>query len=301
MPVTFETIACPACDCPDYTAQFTVRDRFETVPGQLFHIVRCRRCRLLYLNPRPDETSIAAFYASSDYDPFISSRKRDGIFDQLYRGARQFSIRRKASRVVKDLPTGVRTLDVGCATGEFLLELQRRGFQPAGVEPDPGAAEYARERKGLQVWTGTIDDVPPAGGPYELITFWHVLEHVHRLQRTLAVVHNLLSERGRLALAVPNPQSLDARLYGTNWVAWDTPRHLYHFEPAVMLDLLERAGFRAERAGAVAFDAFYHTLLSEPKSLPGYLRGGWRGTRSYLRGWFGADGSSELYFAYKRS
>ncbi len=301
MPVTFETIACPACDCPEHTAQFTVRDRFNTVPDQLFHIVRCNRCHLLYLNPRPDETSIAAYYASSDYDPFISSRERSGVFDTLYRSARQLSVKRKASRVVKGLPAGAKTLDVGCATGEFMLELCRRGLNPSGVEPDPGAARFAREQKGLQVWTGTIEEVPSSAGPFDLITFWHVLEHVHRLQRTLAIVYDLLSERGRLALAVPNPQSLDARLYDADWVAWDAPRHLYHFEPAVMLELLERAGFRAERAGAVAFDAFYHTLLSEPKSLPGCLRGGWRGAQSYLRGLFCADGSSELYFAHKRS
>lgn len=299
--MTFETIACPACDCPEFAAQFNVGDRFNTVPDQLFHIVRCSRCHLLYLNPRPDEASIAAFYASSDYDPFISSRERGGVFEKLYRSARQLSVMRKASRVVKGLPPGARTLDVGCATGEFMLELRRRDFQPSGVEPDPGAARFAREQKGLQVWTGTIEEVPSAAGPFDLITFWHVLEHVHRLRRTLAIVYDLLSERGKLALAVPNPQSLDARQYGADWVAWDAPRHLYHFEPAVMLELLERAGFRAERVGAVAFDAFYHTLLSEPKSLPGYLRGGWRGAQSYLRGWFGSDGSSELYFAHKRS
>ena len=298
--MTFETIACPACDCPDYAAALTVRDRFETLPGQLFYIVRCRNCRLLYLNPRPDEASIAAYYAAAEYDPFISSTERSGFFDKAYRNARRLSVRRKAARVVHDLARGAKTLDVGCATGEFMLELRRRGFLPSGVEPDAGAAKFAVERNRLTVWTGTIEDVPSSAGPFELITFWHVLEHVHRLKRTLAVAHALLSSDGRLAIAVPNPQSKDARAYGAKWVAWDTPRHLYHFEPPVMLKLLEDAGFSAKRAGAVAFDAFYHCLLSEPKLLSGYLRGGLRGFDSYLRGLAGADGSSELYLAYKK-
>ena len=298
---TFETISCPACDSSEFTSEFSVRDRFDTLPGQLFHIVRCRRCRLLYLNPRPDENSIAAFYASSDYDPFISSRGGQGVFDKLYRNARRLSVMRKASRVSEGIAAGAKTLDVGCATGEFMLELRRRGFQPFGVEPDGGAASFARDRHKLQVWTGMIEAIPSSSGPYDLITFWHVLEHVHRLRQTLDIARSLLSERGRLAIAVPNPQSLDARFYGTRWVAWDTPRHLYHFEPPVMLELLENSGFRAERAGAVAFDAFYHTLLSERKSLTGYVRGGWCGAISYARGLIGADGSSELYFAYKKS
>ena len=169
-----------------------------------------------------------------------------------------------------------------------------------GVEPDPGAAEFARTKHDLSVWTGTIQDVPLADRSCDLITFWHVLEHVHDLKGVLRRASDLLSPGGKLAIAVPNPLSSDARTYGGSWVAWDAPRHLYHFEPDVMLDVLLKLGFRPQRAGAVAFDAFYHSLLSERKTIFGFMRGGWRGFASYLRGLAGAEGSSELYLAYKR-
>jgi len=298
--VTFETIACPACGSAEFSVDLRVRDRFDVLPGQIFSIVRCRNCRLLFLNPRPDADSIGVFYASGEYDPFVSNRERATTFTRLYRAARKLSVRRKASRVVRELKYGAKTLDVGCATGEFMVELRRRGFEPFGVEPDPDAAEFARQQ-GLKVWTGTIADVPNEAGPFELITFWHVLEHVHDLRNVLKRAHVLLSPSGQLAIAVPNPLSADATTYGPSWVAWDTPRHLYHFEPPVMLKLLEQSGFRAQRAGAVAFDAFYHSLLSEKKTVLGLLRGGTVGLTSYLRGLIGAEGSSELFLAHKRS
>jgi SAM-dependent methyltransferase len=277
-----------------------VDDRFQVEPGKQYHIVECAECRLLFLNPRPDSDSIAAFYATDDYDPFGSESEAKSLSTKLYQIARPISIRRKASRVVKNLKRGSKTLDVGCATGEFMLELKRRGFVPFGVEPDPRAARYAREKSGLNVASGGIENASSENGPYSLITFWHVLEHVHLLKENLKRSHELLSDEGRLAIAVPNPSSTDAKAYGRDWVAWDSPRHLYHFRPEVMMNLLKRSGFRAERAGAVAFDAFYHSILSESSGSAGLIRGGVRGSLSYLRGLLGQGGSSELYFAYKQ-
>jgi predicted SAM-dependent methyltransferase len=124
-----------------------------------------------------------------------------------------------------------------------------------------------------------------------LITFWHVLEHVHKLRETLEIARQLLSPRGKIAIAVPNPLSFDAKAYGDKWVAWDAPRHLYHFEPPVMLDLLIRAGFDPRSLGAVAFDAFYHSMMSEKRKSRGVMRGAYRGMLSYTSGLLGGPGS----------
>jgi len=298
--VHFETISCPACGSCSYEREIEACDRFDTIPGRVYSIVRCTECRLLYLNPRPDAASVSAFYNVEGYDPFVSSRDNSSPLTALYQTARRFTIRRKASRVSRGITRGARCLDVGCATGEFLVELRRRGFETFGVEPDEKAAEYARSQHGLQVWTGMIDDVPADSGPFDLITLWHVLEHVHDLKGNLRRLRELLKDGGRLALAVPNPLSWDAKVYGAKWVAWDTPRHLYHFEPPVMNRLLEQAGFAARRGGAVAFDAFYHCLLSESGNPLGFVRASWCGLRSFLDGALGGEGSSELYFAQKR-
>jgi 2-polyprenyl-3-methyl-5-hydroxy-6-metoxy-1,4-benzoquinol methylase len=298
----FETTDCPACGSRDYAPELEVRDRFDVVPGRKYPIVRCGQCRLLFANPRPNAASIAAFYAAEGYDPFVSASDRASLMTLAYRFVRRFTVRRKVSRAIRGLhhPQGT-ALDVGCATGEILIELQRRGFQVRGVEPDPGAADYARQQLHVTVWTGAIDAVPKDAGPFDLITMWHVLEHVHDLPGTLQRVHELLGDQGRFVIAVPNPLSGDRRDYGTGWAGWDTPRHLYHFEPDVMLALLKRYGFQATRQGALAFDAFYHCLMSEPNKTAGLPRAAWRGSKSFLRGLGGGHGSSELYFATKRS
>ena len=295
----FETIACAACGSKDYEKVLEVADRFNTIPDQIFDIVCCKACGLLFTNPRPDLESIGEFYKAEEYDPFGSAESGGSLISSLYQFARPFSIRRKASRVIAGLPVRARTLDVGCATGEFMIELRRKNFQVFGVEPNPKAAEFARQKHGLTVWTGTIEQAPEIAGPFSLITFWHVLEHTHKLRENLDRAYQLLEKGGRVAIAVPNPESRDAQAYREKWVAWDAPRHLYHFKPQVMIDLLNRSGFRAERLGAVAFDAFYHSILSEPKSVVGLMRGGCRGLSSYLSGLTGHTGSSELYLAHK--
>ncbi|MDD5088009.1 MAG: class I SAM-dependent methyltransferase [bacterium] len=240
------------------------------------------------------------FYGEG-YDPFLSSRDQASAFAMLYRFVRRFTVARKAARIARGIPSGGKCLDVGCATGELLAALNGRGFDVRGVEPDAQAAEYARTAQGVTIWTGTIHDVPDAEKPFDLIVLWHVLEHVPDLRGNLARLHDLLRAGGRLAIAVPNPLSRDARIYGSEWVAWDTPRHLYHFEPPVMLALLGQMGFVARHAGAVAFDAFYHSLLSERGGAFRFLRAGGHGLSSYLQGIFGGHGSSELYFATKRA
>lgn len=295
----FETIACPGCGSEKHQPFLDVRDRFNVIPERLFSIVRCAHCGLLYTNPRPDAASIGAFYAAEGYDPFISGRGGRSMEDRLYRFIRFFTMRRKAARAARGVKFGANVLDVGCATGELLIQLQRRGFRVFGAEPDAKAAEFARQSHGLTVWTGGIEAVPDDAGPFDLITMWHVLEHVHDLRGTILSLRKLLTANGRLVIAVPNPNSSDARAYGKNWVAWDAPRHLYHFESAVLIDFLNRSGFRAERKGAVAFDAFYHCLLSERISVTGYARAAVRGLISWLRGACGGEGSSELYWATK--
>lgn len=295
----FETIDCPGCGSTDYRPWLEVPDRFHIVPGQFFSIVRCNRCRLLFTNPRPDASSIGEFYAAEGYDPFISGSDRPSLKRTVYRSVRFFTMRHKAVRVSAGLLPGGRSLDVGCATGEMMLELRKRGFETFGVEPDPKAADYAKTRLGLTVWNGGVEAVPVDVKPFDLVTLWHVLEHVHDLPGTLARLHQLTVPGGRLAIAVPNPRSQDAKAYKAEWVAWDAPRHLYHFEPDVLLELLNRSGFRAERKGAVAFDAFYHCLLSDRKSATGLCRAVVRGKLSFLRGLIGGEGSSELYWAYR--
>jgi SAM-dependent methyltransferase len=198
--VTFEIIGCPACGSADYRHALEVRDRFNIVPDRTYSIVRCQGCRLLFVNPRPDALSIAAFYNTEGYDPFVGGASGKSWTTSAYKLARKFTVPRKVARATKGLQDAHSALDVGCATGEFAAALRKRGWNVWGAEPDAAAAEQARSRFGLTVWTGNISAVPPHAGPFDLITMWHVLEHVHDLKGTVARVRELLSPAGRLRL-----------------------------------------------------------------------------------------------------
>jgi len=105
-----------------------------------------------------------------------------------------------------------------------------------------------------------LAELPPAA--FDAITLWHVLEHVHDLTGYVARFHELLTENGRLFIAVPNHQSYDASAYGQHWAAYDVPRHLYHFSPESIRRLFEDRGFVVHTHKPMLFDSYYVSLLS---------------------------------------
>ena len=140
----------------------------------------------------------------------------------------------------------LRVLEVGCATGKIALALAAaRGWQVAGIEPAPAAAERARAA-GLETHTGTLDDYAgPAG--FDAVLFVHVLEHLPDPLAALARARELLAPGGRLVVALPNAEAFERRLFAGAWDGWDLPRHVHHFGPASLCALLARAGFAPGR------------------------------------------------------
>jgi 2-polyprenyl-3-methyl-5-hydroxy-6-metoxy-1,4-benzoquinol methylase len=156
-----------------------------------------------------------------------------------------------------------RLLDVGCGPGEFLAEMSRRGWQVAGLDADPKAVERARARLGPAVACHGVEELPPSSGPYDVITLWHVLEHLERPRQALQLLAAQLAPGGRLLIAVPNLESIDARTYGPDWVAWDAPRHLQHFTWATLERLCREQGLRPIARRGLPVDAPYNALMSE--------------------------------------
>lgn len=138
-------------------------------------------------------------------------------------------------------------LDVGCGRGVALALYRERGWTPFGVEPSPTAARYAREVMGLSVHQGEFLDARFPSGFADVVLFQHSLEHVPHPSVELREAHRVLRGPGLLVVMVPNAASLDARLFGRWWYAWDLPRHLYHFTPRTASALLTKAGFRVQR------------------------------------------------------
>ena len=219
-------------------------------------LVRCQNCGLIYLSPRPTPQEIGAYYPA-DYGPFRPAIEDERMALMRYMRRRKLAQRRHLIEQFSGRKTG-RVLDVGCATGLFLHEMSLAGWETAGVELTPTAAEYARKRFGLNVFTGTLSELPAAPGAFDVVTFWDVLEHTFSPSSELARAATLLSPGGLIAINVPNWHSPDRRLFGPHWIGLDPPRHLYVFTRASLTTLLERAGLRP--VGWVCFMPSYFSF-----------------------------------------
>ncbi|MCK4579116.1 MAG: class I SAM-dependent methyltransferase, partial [Candidatus Marinimicrobia bacterium] len=176
-----------------------------------------------------------------------------------------------------------RLLDIGCGTGYFAGLMQRAGWTVEGVEANHGARQLAIERYGLKVYTP--DDFSDlADEKYDVITLWHVLEHVHDLDGYLLKIRSLLDNNSKLILALPNYTSYDARAYGALWAAYDAPRHLYNFTPGAVDKLVRRHNFSISSMAPMPLDAYYVSLESEKHRDNGgsLVRGAVLGFRSNL-------------------
>ncbi len=259
---SLETVNCPVCGSQHFHEIIKAPDRFSVEQGLKFSIVGCDICGFRFLNPRPEAAEISAYYMNAEYQPFISAQAKQKMWDRLYRQVRVFALRRKRERIEK-LKTGGRLLDVGCGTGEFLFEMEQHGWQVEGIEPDESAVKFACEHFGLHVKVGDEKELEGVEKQYDVITLWHVLEHVSSPQKLMVNCENLLADRGLLLLAVPNIASLDAAFYGPLWVALDAPRHLSHFTPGVMQRLLDGSRLRLVKWNSMPLDSYYNCLMSE--------------------------------------
>jgi 2-polyprenyl-3-methyl-5-hydroxy-6-metoxy-1,4-benzoquinol methylase len=256
--VSYERLeSCPVCSKPEFRNKLVVEDR--TVSHESFAIVQCAGCGFQFTNPRPSQADIGRYYESDDYVSHNSSAT--GLVNQAYKVARFFTIRRKVSLLNKFAPRRGQLLDYGCGTGHFLGAAKSAGWQVAGLEPNARAREAASQRLGQPIGQKDLASFQP--GTFDAITLWHVLEHVHTLNETLVQLKALLRPDGVLLIAVPNVESLDAQHYRELWAAYDVPRHLYHFAPKTMAQLLKKHKLTIRETLPMPLDAYYVSMLSE--------------------------------------
>ncbi len=242
----------------------------------------CAGCGLIRLSPRPAPSFVRDHHKQDGYDPFLSFTTPHNLTERIYLSARRWTARWKHNLIKRILPNGGNVLDIGCGTGEFLAAISDLA-DVQGVEPEPEAARYGRERLGLNIHTGDLDSVVLPAGKFRLVTMWHAIEHMPQPVEALSRVHDLLEPDGRLLIAVPNIGSFDATAYESNWVAVDAPRHLWHFTPAKLDQVAETAGFKLVEQRALPLDLFYNVLLSEQvRSAAGI---GWKLIAPFRMGW----------------
>ena len=135
-----------------------------------------------------------------------------------------------------------RALDLGCGSGAYLLLLENIGWEVMGVDIGDNVTREVKEAN-IPTFTGDLKDLHLETNSFHLITMWHVLEHLPSPLESLQEIKRLLTDNGCLFIEVPNRASIVTKIFRSTWFAWDLPRHLFHFSPASITELLRRAGF----------------------------------------------------------
>lgn len=267
----------------------------HTVSGKEFKLLYDPEKDMLITTPKPNLEELPSFYKSENYISHTDSEK--SLTDKIYQRVKKFMLVKKLKWIEKKFPQKGRILDIGAGTGDFLYEAQKRGWRINGIEPNPDARGRALE-KGVGL---SIDSTNFKSEKFDVITMWHVLEHVPDLKSQIIEIEHLLKKNGLLIIAVPNFKSYDAMFYKENWAAYDVPRHLWHFSQNSFRHLLLGTGFKQSDSKPLIFDAYYVSLLSEKYKTgkPNFLKAIYRGFKSNFKARSTSEYSSIAYFFRK--
>ena len=296
MASTIHYQVCPICASELIGKLYVAKD--FTVSGELFEVWRCNSCSCGFTQDVPDASTIGPYYAAESYVSHTDSSK--GFINSVYHKVRSYALRTKKNLVTELVGKQTGTLlDIGAGTGAFVNTMQSAGWQVTGLEPDATAANQALVKYNIQLQPA--DAIYTLGShQFDTITMWHVLEHVHDLHGYFKRFSEVLKSDGILVIAVPNYTSTDARIYGKNWAALDTPRHLYHFSPSSMELIADTYGFKLVTKKAMWFDAFYVAMLTEQHNGGSFIKAILVGLWSNLTAFLDVNKCSSVIYAFKK-
>ena len=234
----------PTLNCIDYT-----------VSNESYEVMYNPEFDMMVTQPVPE--NLNSYYESESYISHTDSKKT--IFDSVYQLVKNHTLKQKL-KLINNLNTEEKTiLDVGAGTGDFLKVCKNNNWKTFGVEPSEKARSFA-EKKAiiLQEDITTYKDEK-----FDVISLWHVLEHIPNLIAYINQLKKLLKTNGVLIIAVPNYKSYDANYYKQFWAAYDVPRHLWHFSKSSIKKLFLTVDMKVSKILPMKFDAFYVSLLSE--------------------------------------
>lgn len=232
----FEYVTCNLCGGDDTRLLYKVSPVRRNQKGE-FDLVKCRKCGLVYTNPRPDSKSIAAYYDES-YE-YHETRNMTFLERLHYRYFRNPGLKKG------------KILDVGCGNGNYLYLFRKKGWDCYGTEVSSSMIDYMISDLGLKIFKGELYDITLPEEYFDVVTFWGSLEHMNNPFEVLTKTYRLLKPGARVIILVPNIESLEARIFRNYWHHIEVPTHYYQFSPETLTNLLKRAGFKIER---VRFD-----------------------------------------------
>ena len=257
----------PYLKCKDYT-----------VSDENYELMFNKEYEMLVTIPVPE--NLSNYYKSEDYISHTDSKKT--LFDKIYQTVKNITLKRKLRLVDECLlhqnsisRPEKNILDIGAGTGDFLKVCKVNLWNVFGTEPDIEARNIAA-KKGVLLHKNVSQFTDKK---FEIITLWHVLEHVENLEEYILILEELLSKNGKLIIAVPNYKSYDAKYYSKFWAAFDVPRHLWHFSETSISKLFATVNLKVEKTLPMKFDAYYVSLLSEK-----YKRGRMKPFSAFYRG-----------------
>lgn len=286
---------CPICNHNQFSEFLKTKDYMIT--KEEFIIVKCNNCDFCFTNPIPSIDEIGRYYKSEEYVSHSSSKK--GIINSIYNLVRNYTLGKKV-KLIKSVSNGKQLLDVGAGTGHFLNRCSENSFVVEGLEPDEDARAFAKSSFDIKL--RPLEDLNNIReNSKDIITMWHVLEHVYNLNADFSTLVKVLKSDGKLIIAVPNRNSFDAQFYKNQWAAYDLPRHLYHFTKKDISSFADKHGMRLEKVLPMKFDSFYVSMLSEKYKGGSIFKAMLVGLKSNLKAKSGGGYSSQIYILSKKS
>lgn len=266
----------------------------HSVSGEDFQLVYNKELDMLETFPQPEAEKLSDYYKSEDYISHTDTKRN--LLEFVYHSVRQIALKRKLKLINSFDLESKNLLDIGCGTGDFLETALKSNWTITGIEPNEQARQIANSKTNNSVFEiEHLGHLKP--NSFDVITLWHVLEHLPDLEMHTAVFKSLLKPNGTLVIAVPNFKSYDAQHYKTFWAAYDVPRHLWHFSRTAIQELFKTKNLKVVTTLPMIFDAYYVSLLSE-KYKSGFmnpLKAFWIGFKSNRKAKRSKEYSSHIY------
>jgi SAM-dependent methyltransferase len=231
MTPTDTSVPCGACGQTALVPLFTGSDRNQGMVTRTFTIARCAGCGVVQTTPPPDNGEREVMYPVQYYP---------GVIDRNSNRAAQLD----KIALVRSHKTAGRLLDIGAGVGLFVRHALDNGFDAHGVEMSAQAVATGTRSLDVPLTCGDFLSAPLPPASFDVVTLWHVLEHLDDPRAILVKIRQILNPDGVVVIAVPNFDSMQARLFRGAWYHLDVPRHLFHYTPASLANILAGAGFR---------------------------------------------------------
>ena len=228
----------------------------HSVSGETFELLYNPDYDMLITHPQPSLDNLPRYCESPDYISHTDGKR--SFFEKLYHFIKKIALSNKLKLINAHSNQGA-LLDIGAGTGEFLSVAKNNGWNVTGIEPSSKAKAIA-ENKGVS-FVPNLESIPSQS--FDVITMWHVLEHVPDLDHQINELKRIVKPNGTIIIAVPNFNSFDAKHYGKFWAAFDVPIHFWHFSKTAIQKLFKEKNLNLINVLPMKFDSFYVSLLSE--------------------------------------